>query len=282
MKEDIIEKLKELGFKEYESKVFSVLLKGSLMSASEIAKEAKIIRNSIYDILKSFVEKGYCNEIETNSVLQYQILDPEIIFGKLEIDLNDSHRKNVELLKDTLSEVKPIYNTRKKDDKEVKIELVRGYNKHRVAKYIDLLKETKKKLYGMYRLRGLVSEELDEIAGKIIKNGGEVRSIYHISLDFKVQKNGKSESAKNEDLLRILQSFEKNGEKVRLSEKEIPNMTIFDEKKVFFNLGDKSVPTNKKADLIVKYEDYAGYMNDLFEYYWDNSITTEEYKKRYV
>ncbi|MCB0725001.1 MAG: hypothetical protein KDC73_09860 [Ignavibacteriae bacterium] len=282
MKEDIIEKLKELGFKEYESKVFSVLLKGSLMSASEIAKEAKIIRNSIYDILKSFVEKGYCNEIETNSVLQYQILDPEIIFGKLEIDLNDSHRKNVELLKDTLSEVKPIYNTRKKDDKEVKIELVRGYNKHRVAKYIDLLKETKKKLYGMYRLRGLVSEELDEIAGKIIKNGGEVRSIYHISLDFKVQKNGKSESAKNEDLLRILQSFEKNGEKVRLSEKEIPNMTIFDEKKVFFNLGDKSVPTNKKADLIVKYEDFAGYMNDLFEYYWDNSITTEEYKKRYV
>ena len=282
MKEDIIEKLKELGLKEYESKVFSVLLKGSLMSASEIAKEAKIIRNSIYDILKSFVEKGYCNEIETNSVLQYQILDPEIIFGKLEIDLNDSHRKNVELLKDTLSEVKPIYNTRKKDDKEVKIELVRGYNKHRVAKYIDLLKETKKKLYGMYRLRGLVSEELDEIAGKIIKNGGEVRSIYHISLDFKVQKNGKSESAKNEDLLRILQSFEKNGEKVRLSEKEIPNMTIFDEKKVFFNLGDKSVPTNKKADLIVKYEDFAGYMNDLFEYYWDNSITTEEYKKRYV
>ena len=63
MKEDIIEKLKELGFKEYESKVFSVLLKGSLMRASEIAKEAKIVRNSIYDILKSFVEKGGMNKI---------------------------------------------------------------------------------------------------------------------------------------------------------------------------------------------------------------------------
>jgi sugar-specific transcriptional regulator TrmB len=280
---DIIEKLKELGFKEYESKVFNVLLKGSLMSASEISKEAKIIRNSIYDILKSFVEKGYCNEIETNSVQQYQILNPDIIFGKLEIDLNDSHKKNLELLRSTLSEVKPVFNAKKKDsDKDIKIELVRGYNKHRVAKYIDLLKETKKKLYGMYRLKGLVSEELDEIAGRIIKNGGEVRSIYHVSLDFKVQKSGNPEPAKSADLLRILQSFEKNGEKVRISEKEIPNMTIFDEKKVFFNLGDKSIPTNKKADLIVKYEDFAGYMNDLFEYYWDRSITTKEYKTKYL
>jgi hypothetical protein len=103
-----------------------------------------------------------------------------------------------------------------------------------------------------------------------------------VSLDFKVQKNGSPEPAKNEDLLRILQSFEKNGEQVRLSEKGIPNMTIFDEKKVFFNLGDKSVPSNKKADLIVKYEDFAGYMNDLFEYYWDSSITTKEYKNKYI
>lgn len=75
--------LKSLGFKEYESKVLLVLLSGNPMSASEIAKDAKIIRNSIYDILKSFVDKGYCNEIETNTILNYQIIDPAIILDKI-------------------------------------------------------------------------------------------------------------------------------------------------------------------------------------------------------
>ena len=281
MATNLIENLKALGFKEYESKVFTVLLKGSLMSASQIAKEAKIIRNSVYDILKSFVEKGYCNEIETNSVLQYQVIDPEIIFDKIEGGMKKSLEQNLDLLSDTLSEVRTVYSEKKEPEKDqINVELVRGYNKHRVAKYISLLKETNHKLCGMYRLKGLVSEELDEIAKNIIKNGGEVRSIYHASLDFKVQKNGKPEAAKNEDLLRVVKAFEKNGEKVRLCTKEIPNMTIFDDKKVFFNLGDKSIPQNKRADLIVKYDDFANSMNDLFEYYWENSVTPDEFQKQ--
>jgi HTH-type transcriptional regulator, sugar sensing transcriptional regulator len=280
---ELIDRLKDLGFKEYESKVFSVLLNGSLMSASEIAKKANIIRNSIYDILKSFVDKGYCNEIETNSVLQYQIIDPAIIFDKIERSINESHKRNLELLKSTRANAQPIYDSKDKDeDKSINVELIRGIHAHRVAKYISLLKETQSKLYGMYRLKGLVSEELDEIAGSLIKKGGEVRSIYHVGLDFKVQKEGKAQTATHKDLIRVMEAFEKNGEQVRLSEKDIPNMTIFDDKKVFFNLGDKSIPSNKRADLIVKYDDFAGYMKDLFDYYWTNSMTLEEYKKKHT
>ena len=72
-REEILDKLRVVGFKENESKVLLALLKGGMMSASEIAKESHIIRNSIYDILKSFVEKGYCNEIETNTILKSSI-----------------------------------------------------------------------------------------------------------------------------------------------------------------------------------------------------------------
>jgi len=63
------------------------------MSASEIAKECKLIRNSIYDTLKSFVEKSYCNEIETNTVLQYQLIDPDVIFDKIEKEYSDSFKQ---------------------------------------------------------------------------------------------------------------------------------------------------------------------------------------------
>jgi len=86
---ELIEKLKSIGFKEYEAKIFLVLLKGIPMSATEIAKESGLIRNSIYDTLKSFAERGYCNEIETSTVLKYQIIDPQVIVDKVEREFNE-------------------------------------------------------------------------------------------------------------------------------------------------------------------------------------------------
>jgi sugar-specific transcriptional regulator TrmB len=281
-KQELIVKLKTLGFKEYEAKVFLVLLKGVPMSASAIAAEAKIIRNSIYDILKSFVEKGYCNEIETNTILNYQIIDPQIILDKIQNSYINNHISSINLLKDTFSELQPLYKSAPEDKskKETNIELIRGFNKHRVAKYADILKHTEFEVLGMYRLGGTVSEELDTTAEKLIRSGGAVKSIYMESLDFRVKKDGKAIPAKHEDLIRVLESFEKYGEQVRISKIKIPNITIFDKQKVFINISDKEIPNNKRADIIITNPDLAEHMTDLFNFYWEHGLTIEEYKKR--
>jgi sugar-specific transcriptional regulator TrmB len=278
---DLIEKLKSLGFKEYEAKVFIVLLKGSSMSASDIAKESNVIRNSIYDILKSFVEKGYCNEIETNTILNYRIIDPQIILDKIEKDYNDKHKSSLTLLKDTFGEIQSLYKpgTQENENKENEIELIRGFNKHRVAKYLELFRNTNKEVLGMFRLKGVVTDELDTTAKKLITNGGVIRSIYQISLDFKILKAGKLIPATPEDLVRVCESFEKYGEQVRLSNIKIPNISIFDKENIFINMSEKSVPKNKQADIIIKNPDFASHMIDLFNFYWEQGITVEEYKK---
>ena len=280
-KKEIIERLKTLGFKEYEAKVFLVLLKGEPMSASAIAKEAKIIRNSIYDILKSFVEKGYCNEIETNTILNYQIIDPQVIQTKIEDSFKANYVTKRDLTREAFGEINNIFTSRPKDraKKDINVELIRGFNKHRVAKYLEILKHTEYEVLGMYRLDGTVSEELDSTAEHLINSGGTVRSIYMGSLDFRVKKDGKAVPAKHEDLIRVLESFEKYGEKVRISNAKIPNATIFDRKTIFINMSDKEVPKNKQADLIIHNPDFAEHMIDLFNYYWENSLTIEEYKK---
>jgi sugar-specific transcriptional regulator TrmB len=281
MQSDLIKKLKELDFKEYEAKVLLVMLSGSIMSASDIAKKSGIIRNSIYDVLKTFVERGYCNEIETNTILQYQIIDPEIIFDKIEKDQDEEHKKKLSALNHTLKDLKSIYKNKKiEDDKSINIEIIKGFNKHRVAKYIELLKKAKKEILGIYSLRGLVSAELDTTITKLIKKGGKVRSIYSSSLDFKVMKNGNPQPAEKDDLMKVCKAFQKNGEDLRLCELQIPNMTIFDKEKVFFNLGDKTIPVQSRSDLIVSYTEYAGYMEDLFNYYWERSMTIEEFKEQ--
>jgi sugar-specific transcriptional regulator TrmB len=269
----LIERLKSLGFKEYESKVFLVLLKGIPMSASEIAKDAKIIRNSIYDILKTFVEKGYCNEIETNTILNYQIIDPAVILDKISRECRELCNKKLENLNETFAELQDIYKkeSAKIEAPDKNIQLIRGFNKHRVSKLIELVNNSKKEILGMYSPRRVIVEELSQDAKKFIKSGGVVKSIYQLS----------SDSSANEELVKACELFVKAGEEVRLAEFKLPNTFIFDKETVFFNLSsDKAVPKHKQADLIIKNPDFAAHIRDLFNNYWDTALTIEQYKKK--
>ncbi|MCC6864714.1 MAG: hypothetical protein IT280_00985 [Ignavibacteria bacterium] len=272
-KEILIERLKTLGFKEYESKVLIVLLSGNPMSASEIAKEAKIIRNSIYDILKSFVEKGYCNEIETNTILNYQIIDPQIILDKITSDFKKSFNKRIESLNDTFGDLQLIYKkeSEKTDAPDKNIQLIRGFNKHRVSKYMELVNSSKKEILGMYSPRRVVVEELSRDAQNFIKSGGVIRSIYQLHENREL----------NNDLLIACELFKNGGEEVRLAEFKLPNISIFDSENVFINLSsDKNVPKHKQADLIIKNPDYASHIKDLFNTYWEKSYKIEDYKNK--
>lgn len=281
--QNLIEKLKSLGFKEYESKVFIVLLKGIPMSASEIAKEAKIIRNSIYDILKSFVIKGYCNEIETDTILNYQIIDPVIIMDKIQREYNDNYENKVVNLKDTFEELQTIYKTKteKSEKADIGVQLIRGFNMHRVAKYEELLKSAKHEVLGMYNLTGAISDDLNDDAVKIIKGGGVIRSVYHTGTEFKVIKDGKPVIGTAKELVKILEAFVAYGEELRLSDVKVPNMTLFDNETMFINLsGNKSIPKHKQADIIIKNPNFAEHMKDLFDFYWNKGLTIEEFKKK--
>lgn len=277
---DLINKLQEIGFKEYESKIFLVLLKGSALSASEIADKANIRRTSVYEILKSFAARGFCNEIETNTILKYEMIDPRVISDKLEKEIKQDNQSKIENLKATFNEFELLHKSEVSNGNDkVNIELIRGFNKHRQEKFIELFNNAQKEILFMIRLEGYVSEELDSGAMEFFKRGGVIKSIYEASLNFKIIKENTRQNAKIDDLLRICRRFEKSGEQVRISRFELPNMTIFDRKIVFTNIQDKSVPRHNNADIIIKNEAYADRMIDLFGFYWNKSLTIEEMKK---
>ncbi|MBN8585989.1 MAG: hypothetical protein J0M37_12940 [Ignavibacteria bacterium] len=281
-KKIIIDKFKSIGFKEFDAKVFIVLMKGIPMSVPEIADEAKLLRNSIYDTLKHFAEKGYCNIIETNTTLKYQIINPEVIIGKLEKDYNENLKNKISVLKDTFGELESFYkqNPAESDDKTDNVELIRGFNKHRVLKYMGLIKSAKKEILSMNRLKGIVTDDINDFSLNFIKGGGSIRSLYKISLDFRVKKGDKTVNASNDDLLNICRVFESYGEQVKLTSIEIPNMVIIDREKVFVNLaGDPGSQKNKQTDLVINDRQYAENMYDLFENYWERSAAPSEFQE---
>lgn len=277
---ELIEKLQQIGFKEYESKIFLVLLKGAALSASEIADKANIRRTAVYEILKSFAARGFCNEIETNTILKYEMIDPRIIADKIEREIEQNNSSKIKNLQETFKEFEQLHKSEESsENKNVNIELIRGFNKHRQEKFIELLNNAKEEILLMIRLEGYVSEELDSGASDFISRGGIIKSIYEASLNFKIIKDNSRQDATLEDLLRICSRFENSGEQVRISKSELPNMTIFDRKIVFINIQDKSVPRHNNADIIIKNEAFASRIIDLFNLYWNKSNTVDEIRQ---
>jgi len=277
---ELIEKLQQIGFKGYESKIFLVLLKGSALSASEIAEKANIRRTAVYEILKSFTAKGFCNEIETNTILKYEMIDPRVIGDKIEREIDQYNLSKIKNVRETFKEFEVLHRTEEiSDNKNVNIELIRGFNQHRQEKFIELLDKSKEEILSMIRLEGYVSEELDLGANVFVKRGGIIKSIYEASLNFKIIKDNSRLDATLEDFLRICSRFENSGEQVRISKSELPNMTIFDRKIVFINIQDNTVPRHNKADIIIKNEAFASRMIDLFSFYWQKSNTADEIRQ---
>lgn len=276
---ELIQKLKFLGFTEYESKVFLAILKGQNMSAPEIAKSARIRRTDVYDIMKAFVEKGFCNAIETNSVLMYEIIDPDIILDKLELKAQKEKEKQVKSLKETFKELKPLYCSEKTDrEKSFNIELIRGYNLHRVEKFYDLIRKSKKEILLSIRMEMYLSDQIDKTAAEFIGNGGEIKSIYELSESFKIKKHDRWVDCTDDDLKRIFTGFESYGEKVKLSKAKIPNMAIFDRETVFLNVVDKAdTKKNNEADVIFKNKDFAETMVEMFNNAWEKSYALKDY-----
>lgn len=280
---DIINRLKQLGFTEYESKVFIAVLKGTMMSASEIADDAGVRRTDVYNILKSFVEKGYCNEIETNTVYKYDMIDPDIVLDKIERNIIKNRENELKTLKSTFKDLKPLYKTKEgEQSKIVNVELIRGYNQHRVSKFMELFKKAKEEVLFMIRLEHQVTDEIDVTAKKFISKGGVIKSIYETDTEFKVKKDNHWTTGTMEDLVNVVSKFEKYGEEVKLSTKRVPNLTIFDRSIVFLNINDKSVPKHNEADIIVRNKDFALNMVQVFESFWGEGLGIDAFKTQFL
>ena len=278
---ELTNNLEKLGFTTYESKVFMTIMKGHNMSVPEVVENAKIPKSSAYDILKSFAEKGYCNEIQTPSKLRYEVIDPDIVKGKIEDEFDKYYSTKLKVLNSSFDKLKHIYKSELSGNGKHNVELIKGFNKYRFTKFLELLKSSREEMLLMNRLEGHVSEELDIETKMFFNKGGKVRSIYETSLDFKFEKEGKWVNVTQKDLINLYEKFAKEGEQIRLVNHVPQNIAIFDRKIVFTSLVDETQSKNNRTDVIIRNKKYATYQIELFNLFWEKSQTLEDFKKNY-
>lgn len=274
-----IEKLENIGFSNYEAKVFIALYKGSVMSAAEIAKDARIPRTSVYQILRNFAQKGYCNEIHTPSKQLFEIIESKAIQEKLELELERNYNKNLVGIKDCFNEIRPLYKTRQPSEYKTDVELIKGYNLHRERKFLELVKNSNKGIMVMNRFIGNVSAKVDKESRDLFKRGGYIKSIYESSTNFKIKINDKWQDVTKQDLIHMCEEFAKYGEEIRFLNQVPQILAVFDENIVYISLFDETMPARDSSDIIIKNKRFASFVISLFNLYWDKADTLEILKK---
>ncbi|MBS4214781.1 TrmB family transcriptional regulator [Neobacillus rhizophilus] len=80
--DDIVQRLKKLGFNEYEAKSYLSLVKQGPVTAYQVSKESGVPRARIYEVLSNLVEKGIVLKEEINDTTRYSPLPVEIFLQK--------------------------------------------------------------------------------------------------------------------------------------------------------------------------------------------------------
>lgn len=280
MNEEILKNLEALGYTNYESRVFVALFTGNYMTTTEIAKAAGIPRSSAYEILKNFTNQGICNEIETSSVIRYQLIDPKVVADKIELEIHNAYRNKISKLKYSFDKLEPLFKQSETPSEKIDVELIKGFNKHRNIKFVNLMRSAQKEMLLMNRLEGKISQEIDEASSALYKRGGKIKSIYEASLGFKIQAENEWQNVTSEGLIKLCKGFENQGEQIKLADSIYQNLAIFDEKIVFVSLVDPSMPKYNRSDIIVHNENYAKSMVEYFNLCWEKSSTIEEFEMR--
>lgn len=275
-----ISKLEKIGFSSYEAKVFLALYAGYAMSAADVAKEARIPRPSVYEILRNFAKRGICNEVDTPSKQLYEIIDSNAIQYKLEFNIKSEYNTKLKNLNDCFSEIKPLYKSKKPKEYKSDVELVRGYNLAKETKFLQLVRNSSQGILLMNRFRGNISTRLDKETKDFFKRGGVFKSIYEKSTNFRIKINDVWKNVTKQDLIKICAEFTKQGEKIKFLE-EVPQiMAVFDERIVYISLWDEHTPGIESSDVIIKNKRFATFITGLFNMYWDKANTLEELKKQ--
>jgi HTH-type transcriptional regulator, sugar sensing transcriptional regulator len=281
--ENLFEKIKKLGFSEYEARCYLALLERKSLNVGEVSRLAGIPKPNAYESLEKLLAKGLCVSIP-GKMKQYAAADPwflkektlENLNNSIEIELENIEEKRKEILhrkklfqediENVTNELDSLFKGNQNDGVPFDyIEILREplQIRHRV---IQLANDAKKEILAFTKPPySFVTKEQQEDQKNpqldALRRRVKTRTIYELPQD-------------EEDQLKLLEAA---SELIRLGEDarvidELPiKLMIFDSKIALFALVDPIIGKPSVTSLVAEHQALAKSFKLLFESFWGKS-----------
>jgi sugar-specific transcriptional regulator TrmB len=270
---ELTSKFQPIGITGREAEVYIALLKNKALTASEIAKVTSVSINKIYEVLQSLVKKKMCTENYLNGVKLFRSIDPKIAFQNIFSIYEEEINMKKNLFKEELEEsLLAIYN--KNDNIRNPLDYIEVVTDKGQARdrFLNIESKVENEILFFSKPPFVIKLGANlSLVKNTKKSNVKMKSIYELS---------SSESSEyKEDLLKIIEQFESLGEEARIIEQLPLKLVIVDENITILSLIDNVAFNPELTTLIVHHPIFALTQKTLFEVYWNNAMTVEEYKK---
>ncbi len=264
---DPIRRLTRLGLTSYEAKAYLALILRDSFTAAQVARQAGLPRQRIYDVLSSLVEKGLAST-RPGSVVKYAATAPELALDRL----INAHRLDLAELeteaREMVSEMTPAWTA--------------GQVESDPLEYIEVLRDRRAINERFAELQASVKDEIlvftkppyatppqENVEGLEVIQTHEARSLYEFSVfDEPAVRRG-------------VQRFVEAGEDARFVPELPLKLVIIDETIVMFGMQDPVAGSAELTIVVVEHPDLAKVLKTSFETTWSQGLTFEEAYERF-
>jgi len=264
----LIDRLVRLGLTTYEAKAYASLVRRDSYTAAQVARQAALPRQRIYDVLASLVEKGLASA-RPGGVVKYAAIAPEAAVDRLvaarRLEMEDLERDAVEVI----AGLAPQYEA--------------GQAHSDPLEYIEVLRDRGAINERFAELQAAVRREIlvftkppyatppqENIEGIEVTRTHEAKAVYELSI--------LEDPATREGVRRFIEA----GEQARFVPEVPLKLVIIDEAIVMFGMQDPVGGREELTIMVVEHHALAQTLKLAFDAVWSAGLTFEQAYDRHV
>ncbi|MEY9850180.1 TrmB family transcriptional regulator [Streptacidiphilus sp. MAP5-3] len=262
--------LEELGLTNYEARVYLALIRRDVFTAAEVAREAGVPRQRVYDVLEGLIRRQLAI-LHPGRVAGYSAVAPDTAVERLIEQQRRSLGRLERLSTELARELKPTFES--------------GRTHTDPLDYVEVLRDPADITERFARLQSTAERELlsfsrppwytptENIAGleasaRLHAAGRTVRSLYSRAV------------LEDPALLEVINLFVAAGEEIRIAEDLPLKMIIADGSTVLCDMPDPVARDGATTTLCIRHPSLAAALTLAFRSIWDNSPTFAEALKQ--
>jgi predicted DNA-binding transcriptional regulator len=263
--------LVELGITRYEAKAYLTLIQRESYAASELAIEAGIPRQRIYDVLNSLVSRGLARDWP-GPVTRYAATDPQAAVERLLASRRQALSALEAQSSSLASNLRDTWVVGREETAPLDyVEVLRDPGLLG-ARFLDLQQEAERELLTFTKSPYAMPNNQIGLAAtrRIVQAGGDVRCVYEPSI------------LDNPEVLAETLQFIRAGEGARVADEVPMKLCLADGHRALFSLTDPVAGGLTSTNILVEHPSLAAILRYAFEAIWARSEPFEQALARHA